>query len=50
MNFYISRLIIWFEPEDKPQELNFLPNKVNVKKQYYRYHQLLFALRKVKHS
>ena len=30
MNFYISRLIIWFEPEDKPQELIFLPNKVNV--------------------
>lgn len=30
MNFNISRLIIWFEPEDKPQELNFLPDKVNV--------------------
>lgn len=30
MNFNISRLIIWFAPDDKPQELNFLPDKVNV--------------------
>lgn len=30
MNFCISKLIIWFQPEEDPQTLHFLPNKVNV--------------------